>query len=88
MRNLEISLDRAPVLFQLLRGPRLHRYFVSSWRENAPRGEERMPYPVRDWMSSPVVIVDPDTSVSNAMALMHRRGIRSVVGEISERNTA
>jgi CBS domain-containing protein len=47
-----------------------------------------MPHTVRDWMSTPVVVVDPDTTVSYAMTLMRRRGIRSVVVDISERNAA
>jgi CBS domain-containing protein len=47
-----------------------------------------MPHTVGDWMSSPVVVVDPDTTVSYAMTLMRRRGIRSVVVDISERNAA
>src|SRR3990172_3210280 len=38
-----------------------------------------MPHTVRDWMSSPVVVVDQDTSVSYAMTLMRRRGIHSVL---------
>lgn len=41
---------------------------------------------VRDWMSTPVVVVDPDTTVSYAITLMRRRGIHSVVVNISERN--
>lgn len=45
-----------------------------------------MPFTVRDWMSSPVVVVDPDTSVSYAMTLMRRRNIHSVVVDISEKN--
>lgn len=45
-----------------------------------------MPHLVRDWMSSPVVVVDPDTSVSYAMTLMRRRNIHSVVVDISEKN--
>ena len=45
-----------------------------------------MPYLVRDWMSSPVVVVDPDTTVSYAMTLMRRRNIHSVVVDISEKN--
>jgi CBS domain-containing protein len=45
-----------------------------------------MPHTVRDWMSTPVVVVDPDTTVSYAMTLMRRRRIRSVVVDISERN--
>ncbi len=47
-----------------------------------------MPYTVRDWMSSPVVVVDPDTSVSYAMTLMRRRHIHSVVVDISEKNSS
>ncbi len=38
-----------------------------------------MTHTVRDWMSSPVVVVDPDTSVSHAMKLMRSRNIHSVV---------
>ena len=45
-----------------------------------------MPNLVRDWMSSPVVVVDPDSSVSYAMTLMRRRNIHSVVVDISEKN--
>ena len=45
-----------------------------------------MPHTVRDWMSSPVVVVDPDTSVSYAMTLMRRRNIHSVVVDISDKN--
>ena len=47
-----------------------------------------MPHTVRDWMSTPVVVVDSDTTVSYAMTLMRRRGIRSVVVDIGERNAA
>ena len=45
-----------------------------------------MPHTVRDWMSSPVVVVDPDSSVKYALTLMRRRKIHSVVVSISERN--
>lgn len=45
-----------------------------------------MPHLVRDWMSSPVVVVDPDSSVSYAMTLMRRRKIHSVVVNISDKN--
>lgn len=48
--------------------------------------EENMPNTVRDWMSSPVVVVDPDSSVKYALTLMRRRKIHSVVVEISEKN--
>jgi CBS domain-containing protein len=42
-----------------------------------------MPYYVRDWMKSPVVVVDPDSSVSYAMTLMRRRNIHSLVVDLS-----
>ena len=34
---------------------------------------------VKDWMSSPVVVVDADSSVSYALTLMRRRSIHSLV---------
>ncbi len=43
-----------------------------------------MSHKVRDWMSSPVVVVDPDSSVSYAMTLMRRRRIHSLVVELIE----
>ena len=45
-----------------------------------------MPHTVRDWMSSPVIVVDPDTSVSYAVTLMRRRNIHSVIVNISDDN--
>ncbi len=45
-----------------------------------------MPNTVRDWMSSPVIVVDPDSSVKYALTLMRRRKIHSVVVATSERN--
>lgn len=45
-----------------------------------------MPHTVRDWMSKPVVVVDPDSSVKYALTLMRRRKIHSVVVSISEKN--
>lgn len=45
-----------------------------------------MPHTVRDWMSSPVVVVDPDSSVKYALTLMRRRKIHSVLVSISENN--
>jgi len=42
----------------------------------------------RDWMSSPVIVVDPDSSVSHALTLMRRREIHSVVVDMSEKNPA
>jgi CBS domain-containing protein len=47
-----------------------------------------MPYLVRDWMSSPVVVVDPDSSVSYALTLMRRRKIHSVLVDVSDKNPA
>ena len=47
-----------------------------------------MTHTVRDWMSKPVVVVDPDSSVSYALTLMRRRGIHSVVVNIGEDNPA
>ena len=47
-----------------------------------------MPSTVRDWMSSPVIVVDPDSSVSYALTLMRRRKIHSVVVDISDKNPA
>ena len=47
-----------------------------------------MPSTVRDWMSKPVVVVDPDSSVTHAMTLMRRRNIHSVVVDVSEKNPA
>ncbi|MEW6030693.1 MAG: cyclic nucleotide-binding/CBS domain-containing protein [Chloroflexota bacterium] len=47
-----------------------------------------MPHTVRDWMSSPVIVVDPDSSVSYAMTLMRRRNIHSVVVDVTEKNSA
>ena len=45
-----------------------------------------MSHTVRDWMSTPVVVIDPDTSVSYAMTLMRRRNIHSVVVGITGEN--
>ncbi|MEA4906184.1 MAG: CBS domain-containing protein [Chloroflexi bacterium] len=39
---------------------------------------------VRDWMSSPVVVIDPDSSVSYALTLMRRRNIHSLVVVLNE----
>ena len=44
-----------------------------------------MPHLVRDWMSSPVVVVDADSSVSYAMTLMRRRHIHSVIVKVGEK---
>ena len=47
-----------------------------------------MPHTVSDWMSSPVVVIDPDTSVSHAMTLMRRRNIHSVVVEVNKQDAS
>ena len=47
-----------------------------------------MPHTVRDWMSSPVIVVDPDSSVSYAVTLMRRRNIHSLIVGITEENIA
>ena len=38
---------------------------------------------VRDWMSSPVVVIPPEIHIKQALTLMRRRGIRSLVVDIS-----
>jgi CBS domain-containing protein len=43
---------------------------------------------VHNWMSAPVIVVDPDSSVSYATTLMRRRGIRSLVVDLSGENPA
>ena len=43
-----------------------------------------MPNHVRDWMSSPVIVIDPDSSVSHALTLMRRRNIHSLVVDLKE----
>ena len=40
---------------------------------------------VNDWMSSPVVVVPPEISAGQGMSLMRRRGIRSLVIDLSRR---
>ncbi len=45
-----------------------------------------MPHFVRDWMSKPVVVVDPDSSVSYALTLMRRRRIHSVIVDVTEKS--
>ena len=41
---------------------------------------------VRDWMSSPVVFVDPESRVSYALTLMRRHKIHSLIVDMSEKN--
>jgi len=42
-----------------------------------------MPNKVRDWMSSPAIVIDPDSSVSFALTLMRRRNIHSIVVDLT-----
>lgn len=42
-----------------------------------------MAHIVRDWMSSPVIVVPPELYVQQALTLMRRRGIHSLVVDIS-----
>jgi CBS domain-containing protein len=37
---------------------------------------------VKDWKKSPIIVVDPDSSVSHALTLMRRRGIHSLVVDL------
>jgi CBS domain-containing protein len=43
---------------------------------------------VRDWMSSPVIVIDRDCSVSYALTLMRRRNIHSVVISLEPESSA
>ncbi len=45
-----------------------------------------MAHTVRDWMTSPAIVVDPDSSVSYAMTLMRRRHIHSLVVDVTGDN--
>ncbi len=45
-----------------------------------------MPHLVEDWMSSPVIVIDPDSSVAHGLTLMRRRGIRSLVVNLFDDN--
>lgn len=38
-----------------------------------------MIHTVKEWMSTPVIVIDPDSSISYALTLMRRRDIRSLV---------
>jgi CBS domain-containing protein len=46
-----------------------------------------MPITVRDWMSKPVIVIDPDSSVSHALTLMRRRNIHSLLVDLGEKST-
>lgn len=41
---------------------------------------------VRDWMSSPVVVIPPEIFLDQALSLMRRRGIHSLVIDLSVDN--
>jgi CBS domain-containing protein len=43
-----------------------------------------MAYTVRDYMSKPVIVIDPETPVSSALSIMRRRGIHSLVVDLTE----
>jgi len=43
-----------------------------------------MPNKVRDWMSRPALVVDPDSTVSYAVTLMRRRHVHSLVVKLTE----
>lgn len=43
-----------------------------------------MGYVVRDWMARPIIIIDDSTLVTQAMTLMRRRNIHSLVVDTSE----
>ncbi|MEX0788793.1 MAG: CBS domain-containing protein, partial [Anaerolineales bacterium] len=42
-----------------------------------------MTHTVRDWMSSPVVVIPAEMPVNLALTLMRRRGIRSLVVDLA-----
>jgi CBS domain-containing protein len=46
--------------------------------------EALMPNKVRDWMSRPALVVDPDSTVSYALTLMRRRNVHSLVVKLTE----
>lgn len=43
-----------------------------------------MSYVVRDWMARPIIIIDDSTLVTQAMTLMRRRNIHSLVVDTSD----
>lgn len=43
-----------------------------------------MSYVVRDWMARPIIVIDDSTLVTQAMTLMRRRNIHSLVVDCSE----
>ena len=47
-----------------------------------------MLHTVKDWMSSPVIVIDPDSSISYALTLMRRRDIHSLVVPLDTSTTS
>ena len=47
-----------------------------------------MEFTVRDWMNDLIVFIDPDKTVDEALALMRRRYIRSLIVDKSDQFTA
>lgn len=43
-----------------------------------------MAYTVRDYMNKPVIVIDPGTPVASALSIMKRRGIHSLVVDLTE----
>ena len=43
-----------------------------------------MSYVVRDWMAHPIVVIDDSTLVTQAMTLMRRRNIHSLVVDCTD----
>lgn len=43
-----------------------------------------MSYIVRDWMTTPIIVIDDSTTVTHAMTLMRRRNIHSLLVDTSE----
>jgi CBS domain-containing protein len=41
---------------------------------------------VREWMSSPVLVIDPDSTVAYALTVMRRRNVHSLVVNITDDN--
>jgi CBS domain-containing protein len=48
--------------------------------------EEPMDFTVREWMITLIVYVDPDATVKQALSLMRRRYIHSLIVQKSEKN--
>lgn len=44
-----------------------------------------MSHTVQDWMSKPVIFIDPESTVAHAMTLMRRRKIHSLVVDLGDK---